>query len=171
MYNNRAYSLSRRDIARHGLGGGSSPPPNKNIAPPNKMKPISSFGLMCVCYILSKKNDLVTEHKMLNIIFDQLKEHAAGVFFCFVKVLAHSSAEIAPPKPKILATSLLSRRFVKKRANGKDGIPHSLLCTDIMLQHVYITMVFNSGYLRAGQTNIRALLNPLSTSGEILDIS
>jgi len=33
-----------RDVARHGVGGGLKPP-NKNIAPPNKMKPISSFGL------------------------------------------------------------------------------------------------------------------------------
>jgi len=33
------------DVARHGLGGGALSPPDKNIAPPNEMKPISLFGL------------------------------------------------------------------------------------------------------------------------------
>jgi len=39
-------------------------------------------------------------------MFDHLKEPAEGGFF-FSKNLAQISAKISPPKPKILATSLI----------------------------------------------------------------
>jgi len=68
---------SFRDVARHGLGGLSLlPPPTKNIAPPSEMKPISPFWLMGLCFF--------------NIIFDQLKNSAAGRTFLLEKLLAQT---------------------------------------------------------------------------------
>jgi len=57
------------------------------------MKPISPFELELVF--------------LFNIKFDQWKEPAAaGIFFSLQKMLAQTSAQISPPKAKILATSL-----------------------------------------------------------------
>jgi len=66
------------------------------------MKPIIPFGLglMFFARFVSKK--------FINfIIFDYLKDSpAGGFFFRFEHFWLKTSAEISPPKPKILATSL-----------------------------------------------------------------
>jgi len=90
------YNVSR-DVGRHGLEG-LKPPPNKNIAPPNEMKPIiiALLGLG-LCFLLDfvylnrQKNcrfnfniifdqlkPVENQLKVFNIIFDQLKEPTAG---------------------------------------------------------------------------------------------
>jgi len=62
-----------------GLGRGlNPPPPNKNIAPPNEMKPICPLGLGFMFFA-----KFVTK---IIIIFYQLKEPAAGgIFFSLRK--------------------------------------------------------------------------------------
>jgi len=44
LLNYHAVTAMSMDVARHELGGGLKPS-NKNITPPNEIKPISPFGL------------------------------------------------------------------------------------------------------------------------------
>jgi len=76
-----------------GLGGLSPPPQTKNIATPNKMKPISPFGLGLMFYAR-----FVSKILLNVIIFDQLKEPAVGRnCYSLRKKFAQTSAEISPP--------------------------------------------------------------------------
>jgi len=93
-----------RDVARHGLGGLEPPSPNKNIAPPNEMKPITPFWLR-PCFLQDLSQNVINL-----IIFDQLKEPTAGGIFVFaLKIFNSYFSRNVPKKTKILATSLANR--------------------------------------------------------------
>jgi len=81
------------------IGGGGLSPTKQIYAPPNEMKPISPFGIGLMFFHMLFPINCFT--------FDQWKEPATGGnFFPPRTMLAQTSAEITPPKPKILATSL-----------------------------------------------------------------
>jgi len=81
-----------------------------------KYSPPQTFFLL-LCFLL----DLSQESNTFFIIFDQWKEPAAGRIFVFASnILAQTLAEInprAPPKPKILTTSLLHTGCIQSIAH------------------------------------------------------